>query len=98
MMINVPEWPLYFLASIQSIKYLWQFWQTRKENVPTNYILLGKAFSWAILCGVYIWASLTTANILVVRNFVRLGNIIWILTDLTYFMMTSYLVRKYKSP
>jgi hypothetical protein len=96
MIWNVPEWPLYVLAGVQSVKYLWQFWQTRSEHIPTNYILLGKSFSWALLCSVYIWASVTTANIYIVRNVVRLANILWILMDLYYFWVVSYFKRKYK--
>jgi hypothetical protein len=93
---NVPEWPLYTLAAIQSAKYFWQFWQTRDKHIPTNYILLGKSFSWALLCGVYVWASVTPANVYVVRNFVRLANILWITMDLAYFSIMTYLKRKYR--
>lgn len=94
-MFNFPEWPLFCLAGIQAIKYFLQFWQTRAEHIPTNYILLGKCFSWSLLCGVYVWASFTTADLITVRSYVRLGNLLWIVTDLTYFSITTYLRRKY---
>jgi hypothetical protein len=95
-MYIVPEWPLFFLAGIQAVKYFWQFWKTRQEHIPTNYILLGKSFSWFLLGCVYLWASFQPlTNFLAVRNYVRLANILWILTDLTYFSLTTYLNRKY---
>jgi hypothetical protein len=86
----VPTWPLFVLAGLQSIKYLYRFYFK-----PTSYILLGKAFTWMILSGVYIWAEFTTADIITVRSVVRLGLIIWMSTDLLYFMWDTYLKRKY---
>ena len=95
-MFNVPEWPLYILAGIQSIKYLWRFWETRTTPGPTNYLFLGKAFSWAILSSVYVWASLTDVSIIIVRNNVRLANILWIVTDLVFFIVNTIETRRYK--
>lgn len=95
-MYIVPEWPLFLLAGIQAIKYFWQFWQTRAEHVPTNYILLGKSFSWALLSAAYAWASMQPlSNFLAVRNVVRLTNILWITMDLTYYTLMIYLKRRY---
>lgn len=94
-MLNIPEWPLYLLAGVQSVKYVWRFWQTHTQPlVPTNFILLGKAFSWTILCGVYIWVAVSDTNILIERSVVRLGNILWIITDLIYFTITIMETRR----
>lgn len=90
-MLLIPAWPLYSLSALLFCKYIYRFMTSGRNN----FLLLGKASTWAILCGVYIWADMTTADLMTVRSVVRLGGILWMTTDLLYFTIGFLLKRKY---
>lgn len=92
----VPESPLYILAGVLCLLYGYRFWQSRKIENPTNYTLAGKAFAWGVLACLYIWAERTSADILVIRSFVRLGNLILMTVYLFFITLEIWLENKYK--
>lgn len=92
----VPESPLFILSGVLCVLYVYRFWQSRKIENPTNYTLIGKAFAWGLLSCLYIWAGQTDVNILVIRSFVRLGNLILMTVYLFFITLELWLENKYK--
>lgn len=91
----VPEYPLYSISGVLCLLYIYRFWRSNKRENPTNYTFIGKAFAWGLIASLYFWAGQTSADIITVRNWVRLGNLLLFMVYLLFMSLEIWLEHRY---